>query len=201
MKLNIYQKILLVFLVILVVFWVAIAIKGSREGFYNYLYSFLIGLVPLFAGIIAMKKAHIWDGFKTTIGKAVFFIGLGIFCWGAGEMVWSYYNFFIGVAIPYPSLADIFYAPSILFYGLGIVYLSGATGAKFGLKNTYAKVFVILAPIIILIVSYYLLVVVARSGVLLSENEGPLKVILDIIYPLGDFLGLLAGVIISGLSF
>ncbi len=201
MKLNIYQKIFLAFFLILVAFWLVIMIQGLKEGFYNYFYSFLFGIIPLVAGIIAMVRASVWGGFKSAVGKAVFFIGLGIFCWGAGEMIWSYYNFFMNVPAPYPSIADLGFAPSIFFYGLGIVYLSGATGAKFGLRNKYAKVFVILAPIVILLLSYYLLVVVARAGVLVPEGETALKTFLDIIYPLGDFVGLLLGVIISGLSF
>jgi len=201
MKLNIYQKVCLAFYLSLVAFWVAIAIWGSREGFYNYFYSFLFGLIPLIAGVIALWRSHFWGGFKSAIGKAVFFIGLGIFCWGIGELIWSYYNFFMGVPAPYPSLADLGFAPSIFFYGLGAIYLSKATGAKFGLRNIYAKIFLIVAPILILIFSYYLLVTIARGGVLVPPGETPLKTVLDIAYPLGDFVALVIAVIISGLSF
>jgi len=201
MKLNIYQKIFLVFFLALVVFWAVIMVKGLKEGFYNYLYSFLFGVIPLVAGIIAMARASVWGGFKSAVGKAVFFIGLGIFCWGAGETIWSYYNFFLNIPAPYPSIADLGFAPSIFFYGLGAFYLSKATGAKFGLRNKYAKVFVILAPIVILALSYYLLVVVARGGVIIPEGEPFLKIILDIAYPLGDFVALVLAIIISGLSF
>jgi len=129
------------------------------------------------------------------------FIGLGLFSWGFGEMIWSYYNFFLGEAAPYPSLADIGFAPSIFFYGLGAIYLSKATGAKYGLRNKFSKVFVAIAPILIFAVSYYLFVTVARSGVLVPEGETPIKIILDIAYPLGDFLALAIAIIISGLSF
>lgn len=201
MKLNIYQKICLGFFVFLLLFWMMIALIGTKEGSYNYLYGFLFGLIPLVAGIIAMGKFRIWSGFQSAVGKGVFFVGLGIFCWGMGAMFWAYYNFFVGVSVPYPSLADIFYAPSIFFYGLGAFYLSGATGAKFGFKNTYAKIFVVVAPIVVLFLSYYLLVVIARGGVFVSEGEPLLKTVLDIVYPLGDFVGLLLAVIISGLSF
>lgn len=201
MKLNTLQKICLGFYLLLVAFWVAITVIGLKEGFYNYFYSFLFGLIPLFAGIIAIWKSGIWGWFKSAVGKAVFFIGLGIFCWGVGELIWSYYNFFMDVPAPYPSLADLGFAPSIFFYGLGAAYLSKATGAKFGLRNPYAKVFVALAPIVILIFSYYLLVVVARGGVLIPAGEPLLKTVLDIVYPLGDFIALALAVIISGLSF
>jgi hypothetical protein len=198
---NSLQKICLAFLVLLVVFWAILFVGGSKEGFYNYLYSFLFGLIPLIGGIFAMVGSRTWGGLKSAVGKAVFFIGLGIFCWGCGETIWSYYNFFLGIPAPYPSLADLGFAPSIFFYGLGAAYLSKATGARFGLRNKYAKIFVTLAPIIILIASYYLLVVLARGGTLVPQGETSLKIILDIAYPLGDLLGLIIAVLISGLSF
>lgn len=201
MRINFYQKICLAFTGILAVFWFFLFFTGTKEGFYNYLYSFLFGLTPLIGGVVAMINSRIWGGFKSAVGKAVFFIGLGIFCWGFGEVIWSYYNFFLGVAAPYPSLADIGFAPSIFFYGLGAAYLSKATGAKYGLKNKYAKIFVIIAPFLIFALSYYILVVVARGGVLIPEGETRLKTFFDLVYPLGDFVGLTISVIISGLSF
>lgn len=201
MRINFYQKICLAFTGILVVFWFFLFFTGTKEGFYNYLYSFLFGLTPLIGGVVAMINSRIWGGFKSAVGKAVFFIGLGIFCWGFGEAIWSYYNFFLGIPAPYPSLADIGFAPSIFFYGLGAIYLSKATGAKFGLRNKFAKVFVAFAPILLLAVSYYLFVVIARGGVLVPPDETLVKTFFDITYPLGDFVALTISVIVSGLSF
>ncbi len=198
---NTLQKIFLWFFILLFLFWAALFFTGTKEGFYNYLYSFLFGLIPLFGGIIAISRSRVWGGLKSAVGKAVFFIGLGIFLWGCGEIIWSYYNFFMNVPAPYPSLADIGFAPSIFFYGLGAAFLAKATGAKYGLRSKIAKFFVIIAPIIILIFSYYILVTVARGGVLVPQGETPLKTLLDIAYPLGDFVGLTIAIIISGLSF
>ncbi|MBX4197789.1 hypothetical protein KW782_00440 [Candidatus Parcubacteria bacterium] len=201
MKLNNLQRVFLGFYICLVIFWAVLFFFGIREGFYNYLYSFLFGLIPLIGGIISMINSRVWGGLNSSMGKSIFFIGLGVFCWGIGELIWSYYNFVVGVPAPYPSLADVGFAPSIFFYGLGAFYLSRATGAKFGLRTTYAKVFVVLALVSIIIFSYYILVIVARGGVLLSSTESGIKVILDIAYPLGDLLSLLLAVVISGLSF
>ncbi|HEV8052888.1 MAG TPA: hypothetical protein VGP47_10370 [Parachlamydiaceae bacterium] len=201
MKLNIYQKICLAFFIVIVGLWISLFVTKTTDGFYNYLYSFLFGIIPLLGGLVAMYQSRIWGGFKSTVGKAVFFIGLGIFCWGVGEMIWSYYNFIINVPAPYPSLADIGFAPSIFFYGLGSVYLAHATGAKFGLRNKFAKIFLVIAPIFIWIFAYYILVTVARNGVLVPEGETTLKFVLDIVYPFGGFVSLTLAVIISGLSF
>jgi len=201
MELNTYQKVCLYFFIFLFIFWIFIHLFGLKDGFYNYSFSFLFGLIPFFSGIIAMSRYKVWGGFKSAVGKAVFFIGLGIFLWGCGEIIWSYYNFFLNVPAPYPSLADLGFAPSIFFYGLGTFYLSKATGAKFGLRNKYAKIFVTITPLLVLSLSYYLLVIVARGGVLIPEGETSLKILLDIMYPLGDFVALTLAIIISGLSF
>jgi len=115
MRVNIYQKAFTVYLLLLVVFWIGLYMSGSKTGTANYLYSLLFGLIPLIGGAIAMNGSRIWGTFRSALGKAVFFTGLGLFCWGTGAMVWAYYNFVKGVAAPYPSLADIGFAPSIFF--------------------------------------------------------------------------------------
>ncbi len=201
MILNYYQKVCLAFLVFLIIFWSYLYFNNIQEGFYNYLYSFLFGVIPTIGGAVAMINSRIWGGLKSAVGKAVFFIGLGLLSWGIGEGIWSYYNFFVGVPAPYPSYADIGFAPSIFFYGLGAIYLSKATGAKFGLRNKKAKLFVALTPVIMVAFCYYILVDVARGGVLIPPDEPFLKTLLDIAYPFGDFLALTISVIISGLSF
>lgn len=202
MRMNALQQACFWFYIVLAAFWVALFYTGTTSGFYNYLFSFLFGLTPLIGGAVALRRANIWGGFSSAIGKAVLFGGFGIFLWGCGELIWSYYNFILAVPAPYPSMADIGFAPSIFFYGLGAMYLARATGAKYALRdNPWAKPFAILGPIIIAAVSYYVLVVVARQGVVVPEGETALKAFLDIIYPLGDFVGLTIAAVVSGLSF
>ncbi len=198
---NAPQKFTVASLIALFVFWILLFISGTTSGFFNYLYSFLFGLIPLIGGTLAMFSAKRWGGLKAAIGKSIFFIGLGLLLWGSGETIWSYYNFFLSEPAPYPSLADIGFAPSIFFYGLGAIYLSKATGAKYGLRNGYAKLFAVVAPIVIFAISYYVLVTIARGGVLVPEGETTLKIILDIAYPLGDFLAFAIAAVVSGLSF
>jgi hypothetical protein len=201
MRPNWFQSLLLVYLAFVFGFWVTLHVNGWTDTVYNQIYSLLFSLIPLIGGLIAVFGSRLWGGLKSHVGRAVFFIGLGIFFWGAGSMDWSYYNLVLHVEAPYPSLADFGFAPSIFFYGLGAIYLSQATGAKFGLRNKFAKIFVTVAPLIILVASYYVLVTVARGGVLVPDGETPLKVILDLAYPLGDFVGLTISIIVSGLSF
>ncbi|MDB4992368.1 MAG: hypothetical protein JWL75_613 [Parcubacteria group bacterium] len=201
MTLTLPQRIALAFFVLISVLWVWIHVMGYTEGTYNYVYSFVFGLIPLLGGITAIRLSSVWGGMKSAIGKAVLFVGIGVFLWGCGETIWSYYNFFAGVAAPYPSLADLGFAPSIFFYGIGAIYLAQATGAKFAFRHPYAKWLVFVAFAAVMLLSYYVLIVVARGGVLVPEGETALKSFLDIVYPLGDLLAAILAVIISGLSF
>lgn len=201
MRLNIFQIVALVFMIFIWAFWGWLWVTGSKDGFYNYLYSFLFGLTPLIGGVVAMWGSRIWGGLKSAVGRAVFFVGLGVFLWGFGEMIWSYYNFVLNVPAPYPSVADIGFAPSIFFYGIGAIFLAKATGAKYGLRSNLAKILTIGATILTFVIVYYVSVIIARGGVLIPPGETPLKTVLDIVYPFGDFLILAIAVIVSGLSF
>lgn len=149
-----------------------------------------------------MLKASIWGGLRSALGKAVFFVSLGLLLWGLGESIWSYYNFFKGVPAPYPSLADIGFAPSIFFWILGTAYMSRATGALFVLKKSRkAKMLVFALPIILLIPSYYIQIHVAKGGVLVPDGETMLKTVLDVAYPFGDFLALIFAALVAILSY
>lgn len=202
MVVTLPQRIALGFFLMCCALWAVLFVSHTTDGFYNYLFSFLFGLTPLVGGAVAMENSRVWGGLKSAVGRSVFLIGLGVFLWGVGEAIWSYYNFFLGVAAPYPSLADLGFAPSIFFYGLGAMFLAKATGAKYFLRDHwYARAFLVIGPILVAIFSYYVLVTVARQGAIVFEGDTSLKALLDIAYPLGDFVALVVAVVVSGLSF
>jgi hypothetical protein len=200
-NINIYQKSITAFFLAIVAYWVYLAITGHKSTNLDYWYSLVFGFIPLFGGMIGMEKASLWGGFKSAVGKAIFFFSFGLTLWGIGETIWSYYNFVKGVPAPYPSIADLGFAPSIFFWILGTAFLSKATGAMFALKRSHrAKFVAIAAPIILLIPSYFLQVKLARGGQIVPQGETLVKAILDIAYPFGDFLALTFAAVIFILS-
>ncbi len=199
MRINRFQAILLAVFGALVLYWGWLALTHHTSGTYNYIYSWLFGFIPLLGGLVGIFGSRIWGSWHSALGRAVLFLSFGLFLWGAGEMVWSYYNFFTGQAAPYPSLADLGFGPSIFFWVLGVINLAQASGARFGWRKTSTKLAAALLLLIMLVASYYLLVVVARGGVV-SSGGGTLKVILDIAYPLGDLLALTFAALIYTLS-
>ena len=196
------QNVVVAWLIFLFAYWVGLNfVFHSTDGNWNFLYSFLFSVMPLVGGLFGMWQSREWGGLKSHVGKALFFISFSLFLWGSGSMVWSYYNFIAHIEAPYPSLADLGFAPSIFFYGLGAIYLSRATGAKYGLRHPLAKLFITVVPIALIVFSYYVLVTVARGGVVVPAGEDGLKTFFDIAYPLGDFVSLVVAVVVSGLSF
>jgi diguanylate cyclase len=201
MNFNIYQKVCASFFALLVLFWIGLFASGLRETFYNNFFVFLYGLIPLVGGLVAMKGYREWGGLSTTLGKAILFIGTGLFLWGCGETVWAYYNFFLNTELPYPSVADLFFLPSVFFYTIGTAFLSLTTGARMGMKNAGGKIFAVTAPICVLILTYYLIIVVGHEGQILSDSSSFIKSILDVAYPLGDAVSLAVAFVVAGLSF
>lgn len=201
-NINIYQKIFSVYLLGIVLLWIAVQMHGSKTASINYWYSFMFGLTPLFAGAIGMYQSKIWGRLKSLMGRAVFFISLGLVLWGLGESIWSYYNFFRHVPAPYPSLADIGFAPSVFFWILGAFFLAHASGAWLLLKRSLkAKIFATVAIAVLMVISYYLLIRLARGNVLVPKGETSLKIVLDVAYPLGDFLAATFAFVVATLSF
>lgn len=199
---TVYQKAITVYFLAMVLLWAAVNISHQKTGNFPYSYSFLFGLIPLFGGLVGMVKSKLWGGLKSALGRAIFFISLGLVLWGFGETIWSYYNFFKHVAAPYPSIADIGFAPSIFFWILGTIFLAKATGATFAFrKSRVMKLVAILLPVLLLAPSYYIQVKLARGGALVPPGETVLKTVLDLAYPAGDFLALTIAAVVFALSF
>ena len=174
--------------------------SGVTTTPYNYFFALSYSLLPIIGGVVGFHNAGKWGFFRSSMGKALLFLSLGLIVWGYGELIWSYYNFFLEQSIPYPSLADICFTLSYPLWALGVFYLGPATGVKFGIRNKSGKLLLILIPLTMIVFSYYFLILVARHGILPS-NEGLLKVFFDFAYPLGDIVVATFALLIYGLSF
>lgn len=194
------SKLILIFYIIIFIWWTALFLLNIKYSIHNYLYQLGFGLIPLFGGLSGMVKSRKWGSFKSQVGSAVFFISLGLFSWGMGQMAWSYYNIVLKTEVPYPSFADVGYILAVPFWILGIIKLSKATGARFSLSSVRGKIILFALPVLAAAFSYYLLIVVARGGVIDFQGGG-LKLFFDLAYPIGDLVILTLALLIYGLSF
>ena len=198
------RKIFIVFLSLAYVFFIGwffkLWLKDQTDTIEN-LWTNFYGLIPLLGGIWGLVISSHWGGMKSAVGRSIVFLSLGLITWGIGMVIWIFYNLVLNVEIPYPSWADAAFILSWPLWGIGAVYLSKATGAQFGIRKKAGKLMLLFVPLIVIIFSYYFLVIVARNGVLIPSIEGYLKLFFDLTYPIGDVVILTLAVLIYGLSY
>lgn len=144
-------------------------------------FSSAYGVMALCGGLIGLSVSKKWGGFKSLIGKFTIFISLGLLAQEFGQITYSLYTYLFHVEIPYPSVGDVGYFGSVVFYCIAVIYLIKALKLKTTLTSTTNKILVVLIPLILLGSSYFFF---------LSGNEydfsHPLTVFLDFGYPLGQ---------------
>jgi hypothetical protein len=185
--------------VCVILWWYSLQVTGKVNTLSNYNWNLAFNILPFAGGLFGIFRAYKWGFLKSIFSKALFFLSLGLFSWGIGNVVWAYYNLALQVAVPYPSLADIGFAFSYPLFGIGMFYLSIATGARYGLRTLLGKLQIVLLPVIAFVVAYYFFITIAREGVL-TTGEDFLKTFFDIAYPVGDVIVLSLAFLVYGLS-
>lgn len=128
------------------------------------------------------------------------FLSSGLISWGIGNVVWTYYNLFKSDPVPYPSLADAGFLPSFPLWTIGVIFLPHAIGGKFGFRKWYSKLIIVLVPIFVLCLSYFLVVFITKSTTVFAPITSYGKLFFDIVYPTGDAI-ILTAALIAGTSF
>ncbi len=167
------------------IFWALLASRpeNATSGLQMQL---LLFLIPFIGAIVGFCNAKRWGGLKSSLGKAVGFVSAGTLFWAIGMLIWCYYIFIAKVEIPYPSFADAAFILSWPLWTLGVLHLSRATGVKFALKKTSGKVLLFIVPLIAMALAYYLLVPLARGGVIELDPTNAWKLFFDLFYPIGS---------------
>ena len=137
-------------------------------------------IIAFIGGFFGILIAEHWGGLKSILGRAIFFISLGLLLQAFGQTVAIYYVYFNPSAL-YPSVADVGFFGSVLVYIYGIFLLARATGVKVSLKSFSSKVQVVVIPLILLTASY----LVFLRGYQFNWSH-PLTIFLDFGYPFGQ---------------
>jgi hypothetical protein len=172
----------IIIFVLLSLWWFVVAIVWhSANAHANLLWGASYQLMALSGVIFGLLISRSWGGMKSVMGKTIIFFSLGLLLQVFGQSVFSYYNLFALVDIPYPSLADLGYFLSIPFYAYATILLAKASGAGLSLKFVHKKIQAVIIPAVVLIASY----VVFLKGYEFDFSN-PLRVFLDFGYPLGQ---------------
>lgn len=186
---------------LLLVWQVVMFLTGTKEQTINYWWAAGLSLMAIITGILGMVTAKKWSWLKSGVGQGVFFISLGNLMWGIGQAGWTYYLFKDPtIASPPSRLLDILFMSSIPFWFYGVLKLSRATGAKYGLKKTSGKLLAATLIIVMSVFSYYFLIEVARGGIDYLENQSVFDGFIDLGYAIGEGIIFTLALTIFGLS-
>lgn len=182
LKKDLLMQISLGFFMLISLWWLILFFSGIKEGFENYLFGASYGLICIWGGLIGLfVVAPKWGGFKSLMGMAINVLSLGLLTQEFGQLVFSYYNIFLKVPVPYPSIADIGFFGTIPFYIYGIFLIAKLAGVKFSLRRMRNQILLLAIPLVMLIITY---------SIFLRDYEfdfsNPLKVFLDFGYPFGE---------------
>jgi hypothetical protein len=191
-----WAKIAIGYFLLLCLWWLKIKLTGGEVGTENYFFNLSYLFFNLLGGIGGLIIAHRkWGGFKSSIGRGLSFLSLGLLGQGFGLVIWTIYNLVFRVEIPYPSLADIGYFSLIPFYAIAMIDWSKASGARFGLRSFKGKLQVLIIPLIVLGFCYFMFL--KQVGI---DFKDPIKTFLDIGYPAGEAISVSLGLLTLTLS-
>lgn len=138
------------------------------------------GVMALYGGVVGLFISRKWGGVRSRVGRAIFFMSLGLLAQEFGQIAYSVIGYF-GTEVPYPSIGDIGYFGSIPLYGLGLINLIKASTAKVSLRSLNSKIAMVFVPVILLAASYAIFLRGYEP-----DFSAPLVVGLDFGYPLGQ---------------
>ncbi|MEM3770152.1 MAG: hypothetical protein QXG76_03070 [Candidatus Bathyarchaeia archaeon] len=157
----------------------------ALQGFYpDFIGVFSNAFPPIIAGaavvVSGFSLERYWRKAKGQFSIIWLYFTCGLFLWFIGEAVWTGYTLILGVELPYPSIADVFWISGYIPFFIALylyVKLFGGTLTK----KMLASSMVITAALTILFTSVLLTPV-------LTAEENPIAVVMDFAYPILDLL-------------
>jgi hypothetical protein len=169
-------------------------IKPGTENHNALIWGAIYQFIAWFGAICGLYLSRLWGGHKSLMGRINLAFALGLIAQAVGQSVSSYY-FFMSGEVPYPSLADLGFFGSVLFYIYGVILLGKAAGVRLTLESFVNKIQALLIPVILLSSSYWFFLKNYTSEVGFS-----LRTFLDFGYPLGQAFYLSLAILIIMLS-
>lgn len=169
-----------------ILIYVVVAYGFEKSDFVTHLWSDLFWTIAaLLTALRCLKTARLE---KAHIKQAWLFFSYANFSWFVGMLIWSYLELVSGVAVPFPSLADVFFIGFAVFMLIGLIhYRSSARSVPLTLKQI-SELGLILTTILI---SLFL----TLSAPIRELDESFLYLAVSLSYPV-----LYAGVFFFGLT-
>lgn len=144
------------FFLLLTFWWISMYFRGLTEGSENNIFTLTYPLLSLVGAIAGFSFAHKWGGLRSVLGAAITYFSIGVLAQFVGQALYSYYIYVLGVEVPYPSLGDVAFFASVVFYVFGVIQLAKVSGIKLSLATLQGKLLAFVVPVIVLLISYWI---------------------------------------------
>lgn len=148
----------IILFVSLSVWWLLMYLNGITEGVGITLFLLAYPVITIIGGIYGLSASKKWGGFRSMFGSSILYFSLGLIAQTFGQYLYSYYQIYLGIEAPYPSIGDLFYFASVILYIIGSFKLAQVAGFKLTLHTIKGKMIAFIIPTIVLSVMYYFLV-------------------------------------------
>jgi riboflavin transporter FmnP len=188
------QKIVIGYFFLLSIWWISIYVRGLYEGTENNAFTLIYPWVSLFGGLIGIGIAKKWGGLKSYFGSSLVYFSLGLLAQFFGQFIYAILIYILGVD-PYPSIGDVGYYGSTIFYILGALKLMKVVSPswKKHLKPSTVLTMIVI-PLAMLLLSYQFFLRGYEFG-----NTPWLTMVLDFAYPLTQaiYVSLAIGIFVA----
>jgi diguanylate cyclase len=111
--------ILILLQAIVAVWWGYLQLTPDKTTLANYLFNGVYGATFLYGGLLGLFNGLKLGGFRSTVGRSITIISVGLILYALGQYSWLVYNLVLDSEVPYPSIADIFFVLSMPLFAIG----------------------------------------------------------------------------------
>lgn len=116
-------RLLVILQILVTVWWVYLQQSPGVSDIQHFLFNGMYGLIFLTGGVGGLFHGIRLGGFRSTVGRAITFISLGLSSYGIGQFIWMSYNLIFRQPVPYPSYADLFFITATPLFGIGFWHI------------------------------------------------------------------------------
>lgn len=173
----------LIFVCYLFLWFVIHIVVKTTDGVLNNAFADSYGILAGAGGIIALHIASKWEYLRSYVGKAIFYLSLGLLAQFLGQLSYTVLFYVYNIENAYPAFGEVFYLATIPLYIMGVWYIAKASGFTLNSKSYDKTASAVVIPAILLGISYYMFF---RTY---DATDLPFSIVfLDYIYPIGQAL-------------
>ena len=146
----------------------------------------ILAMTSSLAATLGMVYGMRWSyRVNRQIGTAWWLFMLAMINWALGDTLWAYYELIVG-EVPYPSIADVFYLSTYIFFFIGILRIPRLRDDSNSTGWLWLDIFIVMFSASIISWNFLL-------GPIVLDNQQPwLTILVNSAYPVGDLLLVMA---------